>query len=137
MKIQTSKKPISATMLISMTDVVFLLLLFLLVSSSFVTQSGIPIRLPASSNQAQQNPKTVSITLTADNQVFVENEAVTWESLPQRLSSLSAMDRERVVYLRADEVTALKKVVSLMDIVRQSGFERIYIATKQIGETKP
>ncbi len=132
MKFETTKKHISTSILISMTDVVFLLLLFVLIASSFVTQSGIPIKLPASTNQAQQNPKTISVTLTTDNQVFVDNQPVSWEQLGSTLIQVKTADDLQVVYLRADEVTELKNVVKVMDIIKQSGYERIYIATQKV-----
>lgn len=131
MKFETTKKHISTSILISMTDVVFLLIIFLLISSSFITQSGIPIKLPSSSNQAQQNPKTISVTLTKDGQVFIDNRVTTWEQLGNTLLQLKTSDDLQVVYLRADEVTELKSVVRVMDIIKQSGYERIYIATQQ------
>jgi biopolymer transport protein ExbD len=132
MKFETTKKHISTSILISMTDVVFLLIIFLLISSSFITQSGIPIKLPASTNQAQQNPKTISVTLTKDNLVFVDNKPVEWDQLGFTLTQVKTADDLQVVYLRADEVTELKNVVHVMDIIKKSGYERIYIATQQV-----
>jgi len=119
-----------------MTDVVFLLIIFLLISSSFITQSGIPIKLPASTAQAQQNPKTISVTLTQDGSVYVENRLTPWDQLSTSLSQLKTDDNLQVVYLRADEVTELKNVVKVMDIIKQSGYERIYIATQQARQIK-
>ncbi|HNX00852.1 MAG TPA: biopolymer transporter ExbD [Candidatus Cloacimonadota bacterium] len=136
MKFETTKKHISTSILISMTDVVFLLIIFLLISSSFITQSGIPIKLPASTAQAQQNPKTISVTLTQDGSVYVENRLTPWDQLSTSLSQLKTDDNLQVVYLRADEVTELKNVVKVMDIIKQSGYERIYIATQQARQIK-
>jgi biopolymer transport protein ExbD len=132
MKFETTKKHISTSILISMTDVVFLLIIFLLISSSFITQSGIPIKLPASTNQAQQNPKTVSVTLTKDNLVYVDNKPVMWDQLGYTLTQVKTADDLQVVYLRADEVTELQNVVRVMDIIKKSGYERIYIATQKV-----
>ena len=137
MIIETKKKRISSIGLISFTDVIFLLLIFLLISSNFITHSGIKVDLPGSNSQQNEYNKNISLTLTKNNEIFINNEIVGWEELPAVLNRKLIEDPEQVVVVRADETVQLKNVVKLLDIAKLSGTNRFFIATEiQVEETK-
>ncbi len=130
------KKRISSIGLISFTDVIFLLLIFLLISSNFITHSGIKVDLPGSNSQQNEFNKNISLTLTKNNEIFINDEAVGWEELPEVLNRKLIDDPEQVVVVRADETVQLKNVVKLLDIAKLSGTNRFFIATEiHIEET--
>ena len=136
MIIETKKKRISSIGLISFTDVIFLLLIFLLISSNFITHSGIKVDLPGSNSQQNEFNKNISLTLTKNNEIFINNEVVGWEELPEVLNRKLIDDPEQVVVVRADETVELKNVVRLLDIAKLSGTNRFFIATEiQVEET--
>ncbi|MDP8201138.1 MAG: biopolymer transporter ExbD [Candidatus Tenebribacter burtonii] len=130
MIIKTRKKRISSIGLISLTDVIFLLLIFLLISSNFITNSGIKVDLPGSNSQQNEYNKNISLTLTKNNEIFINNEIVSWEELPDVLNRKLIDDPEQVVVVRADETVELKNVVKLLDIAKLSGTNRFFIATE-------
>lgn len=130
MRIKLIKKRISTTALVSLTDVIFLLLIFLLISSNFITHSGIKVELPGSNSQQNEFNKNISLTLTKDDEIFINNDAVSWEELPAELNRLLVDDPEQVVVVRADEDVILKKIVRLLDIAKLSGTSRFFIATE-------
>lgn len=130
MNIKLQRKRISSVALISFADVIFLLLIFLLISSSFITHSGIKVNLPGSSSQQNEFTRNVSLTLTSDDEIFVDNEKVSWEELPGVLNKRLIDDPEQVVVVRADQDVALKKVVRLLDLAKLSGTNRFFIATE-------
>ena len=130
MKIDLRKKRISTITLISFADVIFLLIIFLLISSNFITHSGIKVNLPGSSSQQNEFNKNISLTLTKDDEIYINNEYVTWEELPEVLNRKLIDDPEQVVVVRADEDVSLKLVVKLLDIARLSGTNRFFIATE-------
>jgi len=130
MIIETKKKRISSIGLISFTDVIFLLLIFLLISSNFITHSGIKVDLPGSNSQQNEFNKNISLTLTKNNEIFINNEIVGWEELPEVLNRKLIDDPEQVVVVRADETVELKNVVRLLDIAKLSGTNRFFIATE-------
>ncbi len=130
MVIKTRKKRISSLGLISFTDVIFLLLIFLLISSNFITHSGIKVDLPGSNSQQNEFNKNISLTLTKNNEIFLNNEAVSWEELPELLNRKLIEDPEQVVVVRADETVELRNVVKLLDIAKLSGTNRFFIATE-------
>lgn len=127
-----SKKRISSVALISFTDVIFLLIIFLLLSSSFVAQAGIKIALPEASGKQSEYNHNISLSITADERIFVNNEQVEWEDLAKTLNKLLVDDPKQVIVVRADKEIALKKLVKLLDEAKKSGTNKFYIATSAI-----
>lgn len=136
MKLKLSKQRISSTMLISMTDVIFLLIIFLLIVSNFTSQSGLPIRLPGSRSAARHSLQNIHISYFGDDQLFYNGEAVDLPALSQHLTA-DFTDSEQVVRFSAMEDTPLQKVISVMDIIRGAGFEKIFVATEVLEEDQP
>lgn len=130
MKIRTHKKRIQTAALISFTDVIFLLLIFLLISSSFITHSGIKVNLPNSSSQQNEYNKNINLTLNKKNELFINDEFVSWEALPEKLNKMLVDDPEQVVVVRADEEIMLRQIVQLLDLAKLSGSNRFFIATE-------
>ncbi|MDD3578538.1 MAG: biopolymer transporter ExbD [Candidatus Cloacimonetes bacterium] len=128
MKLRLSKQKISSTMLISMTDVIFLLLVFLLIASNFASQTGMPIRLPGSRTSERQTLQSISIKYYSNNQVFY-NEMETNLTELQELLKLDFVDSAQVVRISAEKDIPLQQVIQVMDIIREAGFERIFVAT--------
>ena len=129
MKVKVGKKRIASAALISFTDVIFLLLLFLLISSSFITHSGIKVNLPGSTSQENEFNKNISLTLTKDDEVFINDVKISWDEISSELNKRLIDDPEQVVMVRADEDAVLKKIVKLLDLARRSGSNRFFIAT--------
>ena len=130
MKIKLKRERISSVALISFTDVIFLLLIFLLISSNFITRSGLKINLPSSSSRQNEFNRNLSVTLTSTDEVFIEDVFVKWEDVTAHLTQLLVNDPEQVVVIRADEEIPLKKVISLLDLVQKTGTSRFFIATE-------
>jgi biopolymer transport protein ExbD len=128
MKLRLSKQKISSTMLISMTDVIFLLLVFLLIASNFASQTGMPIRLPGSRTSERQTLQSISIKYYSNNQVFY-NEMETNLTELQELLKLDFVDSAQVVRISAAKDIPLQQVIQVMDLIREAGFERIFVAT--------
>jgi len=130
MKLRLSKQKISTTMLISMTDVIFLLIIFLLIASNFASQTGLPVKLPGSVSHERQTLQTINITYYSDDKVFYGNEFVQLDKLREHLLR-DYEGPEQVVKLSAEDNTALQKVINIMDIIRTCGYERIFVATQK------
>ncbi len=131
MKVETTHKRISTTILTSMTDVIFLLLIFLMLASNFIIQTGINVRLPGSSTGIQHNLKTIEIVFTKNRQVILGNIQMNIDQFRQALPSYFN-SKEQVVRLVADKEIALQEVITVMDIIRDTGFEKITIATYKV-----
>ncbi len=129
MKLRVTKQKISTTMLISMTDVIFLLIIFLLIVSNFSSQTGLPIRLPGSQSAARHSLQNINISYFADDRIYYKDEPVDLEILGELLRA-DFSDSEQVVRLSAEENIPLQKVIRLMDLIRGAGFEKIFVATE-------
>ncbi|MFB3844146.1 MAG: ExbD/TolR family protein [Candidatus Cloacimonadaceae bacterium] len=132
MKVETTKKKIASTYLTSMTDVIFLLLIFLMLASNFITQTGINVRLPGSSSGVQHNLKAIEVIYNKDHQIIINNILMDMEQFKSVLPTYF-LNKDQVVRLVADKDASLQEVISLMDIIRNTGFEKITIATYQIS----
>ncbi|MDY6914701.1 MAG: biopolymer transporter ExbD [Candidatus Cloacimonadota bacterium] len=124
------KRRISSLALISFTDVIFLLLIFLLISSNFVTHAGIKVNLPGAASHQNEFTRNISITYTNDDELYVGDEKVEWSTLTEVLSSKLIEDPQKVVVIRADQEIALKKIVRIIDLAKLSGTDRFFIATQ-------
>ena len=115
-----------------MVDVVFLLIIFFMVSTTFITlESGMPVDLPQAQSAQAQASNLPTVTVTRDQDIFVSGTAVAESDLLAVLRrSLSDVPlSNRVVVLRADQNVPHGTTVRVMDIIRQAGAQRIAIAT--------
>ena len=113
----------------SLTDIVMLLLIFFLLSSSFVTQPGIKVQLPKAETGETPNDRNIAITLTEKGLLFLNSEQITLESLGQKLAAAVKNNKERVVVIRADKSVTLQRTVQVIDIAKAVGASRFMIAT--------
>lgn len=114
-------------------DVVFLLLIFFMVSTSFINEASLSVQLPsASSTPAPDDGGTVEVTVGADGRYFFGDQELVNSSrrtLQQALVTAAESDTARVVVIRADARAPHQAVVTLMDVAGLAGFERISIVT--------
>lgn len=99
----------------SMTDLVFLLLIFFMLTSTLVTSSALDVILPKSKAQSV-NKASITVTIDADLKVSVNDAVVPMDQLELQLLSLARQDPERLVILRADESVPTGETVRIMDI---------------------
>lgn len=134
MKVNTTHKRISATYLTSLTDVIFLLMIFLLLASNFITQTGINVKLPGSSSGMQQTIKVIEVVYKRNNEIILNNILMDLDQFKDILPTYYTSE-EQAVRLIADKDITLQDVISIMDIIRNTGFEKITIATYKIPKT--
>jgi biopolymer transport protein ExbD len=135
MKISLKKKPITSVTLISMTDVVFLLLIFLLITSSYVTNTGIKINMPQSSSTQKEYTKNIQLTLTLDDEIYIDDQITNWDSVVNELKTKLQENPDAAIMIQADQEIPLKKIVALIDVTKLAGSKRFFIATHLL-ETK-
>lgn len=127
MNLQTRNKVDAAFSMASMTDLIFLLLIFFMLTSSFVTPSGLPVNLPTSKASTIEVQK-VSVTVTKDLRFFVNEKQVTKGTLEGQLKSKLA-GPNGVVVLHIDESVPTREMVFVAGIAT-SLEARVTIATK-------
>ncbi|MDD3722978.1 MAG: biopolymer transporter ExbD [Lutibacter sp.] len=108
----------------SMTDIVFLLLIFFMITSTLVTTSALDILLPKASG-ITENKKATSVTITKDLAFYIDNKLVDEEILEQDLLALLAGKEEPTIVLRAEEGVPIEKAVKVMDIANRNRYKVI------------
>jgi len=119
--------------LVPMIDVVFQLILFFLVSTTFAVLPGISLQLPASETAEGTRTNGITIPVSAEGAVMVNSESVPIEGLDAALERLSiAAPRDAVpVSLEADERTQNGTIVRVLDSLRRTGFVGVNLRTRE------
>ena len=119
----------------AMIDIIFLLLLFFVLSSSFIVQPGIKINLPRTVTKEQPVRKDLILVIARDRRIFLNNQQLTFDALWGRLIEELKFQPEGVLVLRADRDVPHGFVVRIMDVAKQAGATRIAIATAPIQKS--
>jgi biopolymer transport protein ExbD len=127
MALQSKHKVNTAFSMSSMTDVIFLLLIFFMLTSTFITPSGLPVNLPSSksSNIVMQR---VSVTITPDLRFYVNDQRVTRDLIEMELAR-ALQGKEGVVVLHVDKSVPVEYLVDVASIAT-SLKARVSVATK-------
>ena len=112
----------------SMTDIVFLLLIFFMLTSTLVTTNALEIILPSSSAQPLKK-QSVSVSITEDFRYFVNNEYVERLFLDSKLKAVMNQDNDVTIVLRASKSIPYEFIVEVMDIAYKNGY-KIVLATQ-------
>ena len=113
-----------------LVDVIFLLVIFFAVSTTFLESSGLKLQLPESSASTEREVKEIAVFVGADGEVVFEDEALTHEQLGSRLQQVLEDSERKVVVLRADTGTPHGKVVTVIDLIKDAGAEALTVATR-------
>ena len=135
MRFIASRRPDPSIDVTPMIDVVFQLVLFFMVSTTFVQSPGIEVDLPRSSAQTVlTDDKDVDIWMTLDGAVYVDEVPVTRPELQAILRSRAEADPNTLVVIKADTGVPHGRVVAVMDQARAFGLSRLAIATDANSE---
>lgn len=120
-------------------DVVFLLLIFFMVSTSFTQETHLSLDLPeASGEQSQAVPQAIDIVIDSRGQYIVNDRALVnnrIDTLKAALREVSADKRDLPLIITADAATPHQAVITAMDAVGQLGFAKLSLTTKQPAES--
>lgn len=129
MDFEANRKPIVSFSAIGLTDIVLLLLIFFLLSSTFILQPGIKVDLPEAEVAETVDRETITVTIPVSGGVYLNDEPVSLAELPARLQQALAAGADRDIILRADENIPFRRAVEVMDIAKRVGGGRFLIAT--------
>ncbi|MBP8975589.1 MAG: biopolymer transporter ExbD [Bacteroidetes bacterium] len=130
MKFQRERKYLVAFSYASLTDVVLQLLIFFLLSSTFVMQSGIKVQLPKAVYQEHESKGEIRITLASNGQIFLNSQQILKSSLRQELAQLIKDSQNTLIVLEADQNVTIQQTVDIMDAAKAAGATRFLIATQ-------
>lgn len=130
MEFEARKKINTQLNIAPLIDVVFLLLIFFMLSSHFVTQPGIKITLPTAITAKPHLEEDITIFITKDNNLYLNKEEITLATLLDKLRSKVREAEKKSVIIKADEKIDLGLAVKVMDIAKQAEVEGLIISTK-------
>lgn len=128
MALKRGSKISSAFNMSSMTDVVFLLLIFFMLTSTLVHPNALKLVLPQSKNQASAKPQT-SVSITADLRYYVETKRVSYDELEPALAAKLGEQPDMYIALHVDETVPMCEVVKVMNIAKKHKYKLI-LATR-------
>jgi biopolymer transport protein ExbD len=119
--------------LTSLIDVVFTLIIFFVVTTSFNNRSALKITLPSSSaSQVEAQKKPLMVLIDRNGNYYVGDSALVRSdlaSLKEAIMQQAGNDRERTIVIQADAKSSHQSVITAMDAIGQLGFSKLSIAT--------
>lgn len=134
MQFRRPSKPGVGINIAPLVDVIFLLVIFFAVTTTFLESAGLQLELPESSSTAQRETKTLTVSLTAAGQLALDGETLEREALRERLRAALEEREQKFVLLRADTHAEHGEVVRVMDLIRESGAEGLTVDARPSSE---
>ena len=110
-------------------DMIFQLLIFFMLTSSFVVQPGIKVNLPKAVTSEVVKFENIEVVISGENVVYANGKVMTTAELKQLL--VQAAKRKQSVLIKADKRSSLGRVVEIWDLCRDLGVSQVNIATNQ------
>ncbi|MBN1541733.1 biopolymer transporter ExbD [candidate division KSB1 bacterium] len=130
MQLLLKKKKTIGINITSLIDVMFILLIFFMVTSSFVEQPGMKLELPQTKTGETARVEKMAIYIAQDGQVFLNTVPVPLDSLEAALVDAYPQAEDKTLVLKADRATEHGLVVRIMDTARSAGFKKLVIGTR-------
>lgn len=132
MKFETSNKPLDIFSFSSLTDIVMLLLIFFLLTSQFVLQTGVKVKLPGAENNEQLTQSKLIVTLTDNNRLYLGDKEIGIDALAAELVKQNIQTENSNLIIRADKSVDIERVIKVIDKAKGIGVDRFTIETKKI-----
>jgi len=119
------------TPLTSLIDIVFLLLIYFLLTTNFIVDEGISIKLPQARTAAPQTQQEITVFVDKDGRTYIKNRPVPEEMVFKYIKEMIGGQEDRLVVVKADREVVLNKAVKVMDLAKAAGAGRLCLATEK------
>ncbi len=131
MQFRRKRRPETAPDITPLIDVVFLLLIFFMLSTTFIVQPRMKIDLPEASAEGQKKEKEeIKVSISRDGDLYLGDRETDLDELRKAFAEAAARSRESIVIINADERAFHGRVVEVMDSAKEAGITRLAIATE-------
>lgn len=103
----------------SMTDIVFLLLIFFMLTSTMVTTNALDLVLPKAKGKTDSN-KNIAVSINKELEFYIDKEKVSEPDLESKLLGIIGQDKTKAIILRAEEGVPIEKAVNVLDIANRN-----------------
>lgn len=112
-----------------MLDVVFIMLIFFIVTASYVKESGIDIQRPKATTAEAREQASILIAISANNEIWIDQRRIDVRSVRANVERLHAENPKGSVIIQADENATVKTLTAVTDASRQAGVRDVSVAT--------
>jgi biopolymer transport protein ExbD len=116
-----------------LTDIFLVLLIIFMITTSVMIESAAKVNLPKAT-QTTQEARGLTVSITADNKIYVNQMLVDPSQLEPTLRDLLADDPKKLVILQGDESVILGEAVHVMDLAKRAGAQAISIAARKVSQ---
>lgn len=128
---RTKKKSKPEVNMTPLVDVILQLVIFFMVTTTFISiETGAQVNLPTADFSQLGEGKTLTVTITEDNRLFINGSFVTWEEFPNLIVVELRKEPGIAVVIEADKNVLHGRVVRIMDILKKAGVQKMAIATR-------
>jgi biopolymer transport protein ExbD len=120
----------SAIDLTPMLDVVFIMLIFFIVTASFIKEAGIDVTRPKAETAYKQDKANIFIALSPNGEIWIDRKNVPPSQLKATITKLKAENPQGAVIIQADKESKSKQLMQVMDAARDAGITDIAVATE-------
>jgi len=131
MKFKLSNQPLSVFSYASLTDMVLLLTIFFLLTSQFVMQTGVKVKLPGSKTNEQSEPTKMMVTITSEGILYAGPDQTTIDMLSGKLMEMRGASEEGSLVIRADKTVQIDLVIKVIDAAKSVGIGKFTIETEK------
>lgn len=117
--------------LTALIDIVFLLLIYFLLTTNFMVDEGIKIKLPQAKASAPQTEEVITVYVDKEGRSYLGGQEMDMSRLFDELEDSLARRENRLVVVRADRTVVLNRAVKVMDIAKAAGADRLCLATEK------
>jgi len=117
--------------LTSLIDIVFMLLIYFLLTTNFMVDEGIKIKLPQAKAAAPQVATEITVYVDKEGQAYINEAKIGQDRLFKHLKELIGTERDKLVIIKADRGVVLNKAVKVMDLAKAAGAGRLCLATEK------
>ena len=112
-------------------DVLFILIIFFTVSSTFLEQPGIELKLPEAESSQSHTAQKVIVYVDNDENIFLNDDPVELDNVAEAVEALISAPTDKSVVLHADEEVSHGIIINIMDLLRKRGIYKIIISTSK------
>jgi biopolymer transport protein ExbD len=117
----------------ALIDIVFLLLIFFLLTTNYLATDSLPVNLPRADTAAAPHEAFLTIGIDAQGAVYLDGKPISDKQLQRRLKTLLKNRSARPVAIRADRTVSLERVVAVLDIARSCGARQLSLIAEKRG----
>jgi|SRR5690606_35632873 biopolymer transport protein ExbD len=128
---QSPEEDVQAIDLTPMLDVVFIMLIFFIVTASFIKEAGIEVNRPEATTWIEKKSASILIAVSENNEIWIDKNRVDPRSVRQAIERLLAENPKGTVVIQADSEAQVELIVEITNAAREAGVDNVAVSTNK------